>query len=167
VHPDIDKNAWKEKGMIVASDQEAGFAIGAKIEGFVYKHASDEESQLPFSLNSFITKAAGGKNKVSLELEFTENTDGKNSFFRNLSIGITIEDEPKLIKVENSTTSIDSNKTRAIMWNIDELSETSENPILQFYTTTPEDVLFPLKVSFEQENDGENTQQLLIRHLLL
>ena len=166
IHPEIDKNSWKDRGMLIASDQESGFIPGSKIEALIYKYASELETQLPFSLNIFITKAAGGKNKVSLELEFTENSEGKNNIFRNIQIGITVEDEPKLIKIENSTTNLDQ-KSKTITWLVEDLNESTENPILQFYTTTAEEVLYPLKVSFEQENDEENTQQLFIRYLLI
>lgn len=166
IHPEIDKNAWKDRGMIIASDQESGFIPGSKIEALIYKYSSELETQLPFSLNTFISKAAGGKSKVSLELEFTPNTDGMNSSFNSISVSITVEDEPKLIKVDNSTTNLDQ-KSKTINWTVDELNEASENPILQFYTTTPEEVLYPLKVSYSQENDGENTQQLFIRYLLI
>lgn len=166
IHPEIDKIAWKERGMFIASDDESGFIPGAKVEALIYKYSSELETQLPFSLNTFISKAAGGKNKVSLELEFTPNSEGKNSNFNSISVSITVDDEPKLIKVDNSTTNFDQ-KSKTISWSVDDLNEASDNPILQFYTTTSEEVMYPLKVSYSQENDGENTQQLFIRYLLI
>jgi hypothetical protein len=158
VHPEIDKNQWKETGMITATDEETGFAPGSRIDAFRYKIAADEESQLPFEINIFTTKAAGGQNKISLELEYSnsgKNGNGKSSNFSNITALISVSDEPKLLKIDNSTSNLDQ-KTGTIAWSTDSLNEENSNSVLQFYTTTEEDKLFPLKLSFEYEGSAHS-----------
>lgn len=160
VHPEIDKNAWKDTGVLSADDQETGFTPGSSIDAIIYKLSAEEEVQLPFDLNIFTTKAAGGKQKVSLELEFTENVTNSGlvtqiqPHFKNIVILIKVTDEPKLQKMENSNSDFDKN-SGVITWKTDIISNDHENAVLQFYTTTEEDVMFPLKVSYEHENDGD------------
>src|SRR5690606_21334625 len=133
---------------------------GSKIDAMMYKYASEEETQLPFDFNIFTSKAAGGKQKVSLELEFTE------SAINGIQVGIAVQDEPKLLKIDNSTSDFDA-KTSMITWVTGSLSEEKQSSMMQFYTTTEEEALFPLKLSFEHMNDVSHTEQMFIRFLLI
>ena len=158
IHPEIDKNEWKNTGMIIATDDEMGFAPGSKIDAFRYKIAADEESQLPFEINIFTTKAAGGKTKISLELEYSNSGskgNGKASSFSNIAVLVSVSDEPKLLKIDNSTSNLDQ-KTGTIAWCTELLNEENSSSLLQFYTTTEEEKLFPLKVSFEYEGSAHS-----------
>lgn len=170
VHPEIDKSTWKSTGSLSASDEETGFAPGSNIDAIIYKYAAEEEAQLPFDLNIFTTKAAGGKTKVSLELEYTEGDGEVKPVYRNMTVAVSVTDQPKLLKLENSTADFDQ-KTSQINWVTEGLSPESENAILQFYTTTDEETLFPLKVSYEHENSGDsssvNTEQMFLKFLLV
>ena len=153
IHPEIDKNQWKDTGMLIATDEEMGFAPGSKIDALRYKITADEESQLPFEINIFTTKAAGGKTKISLELEYSDtgkNGKGKASNFSNITVRLNVSDEPQLLKINNSTSNLDQ-KTGTIAWCTESLNETNSDSLLQFYTTTEEDRLFPLSLAFEYE----------------
>lgn len=164
VNGEIDKKMWKERGELVSTDQEHGFTPGSEIQGIIYKHKSSDETQLPFELSIFTTKAAGGKIKVALEVEFLENSEGQNSSFKNVEVKIAIQDEPKLIGIENSTTNLESG---SITWIIADLNSEYNSASLQFHTKSEEESMFPLKVGYEQFNTGENTDQLFIRQLLI
>lgn len=164
IHPEIDKNQWKDRGVLSAVDQENGFTPDSNIEAIIYKYNSEQESQLPFDISIFTTKGAGGKVKVALELEFTENPNGTNSKFSNIVIKVAVEDEPKLVNIENSTT---SKSDKCITWEIKELSEEYSNAALHFLTKSAEESMFPINVSYTQENTGDNTEQLFIRLLLV
>ncbi|CAI2366781.1 unnamed protein product [Moneuplotes crassus] len=157
IHPDIDKEQFKNDGVIVASDQEIGFAPGSSLGAFRYKITDEVESSLPFEISIFATKAAGGKQKISLELEYQEDTDNeKKSEFSNINIFIKVSDEPKLIKIDNNSTSNLDNKSGMISWMISALTEESSNSLLQFYTTTEESMLFPLIVSFDYKGSAKS-----------
>lgn len=164
IHPEIDKQAWKDRGTILAADQESGFMPGNEIQALIYKHNSDDETQLPFELSIFTSKAAGGKIKVALEVEFTENSDGANSKYSGINIGIKVQDEPKLLSIENSTTSFANGQ---ILWTINDLNQENTNATLQFHTKSEEESMFPLKMSYTHENTGDNTNVLFIRQLLV
>ena len=142
--------------MIIASDQETGFAPGSTINACKYKITDEVETQLPFEISIFTTKAAGGKSKISLELEYTEDDQNKTpSVFKDVSVLIKVSDEPKLIKIENSTSNLDS-KAGMITWTTESLDETNNNALLQFFTTTEESHLFPLIVSFEYKGSAKS-----------
>ncbi|CAI2374672.1 unnamed protein product [Moneuplotes crassus] len=79
IHPEIDKEEFKNNGLIAASDKETGFAPGSSIGAFRYKITDEVECSLPFEISIFATKAAGGKQKISLELEYTEDADNERS----------------------------------------------------------------------------------------
>lgn len=168
VHPDVDKQAWKDRGILLAEDQETGFAPGSNIDAIIYKHAAEEEAQLPFEFNIFCTKAAGGKTKVSLELEFTEPSDPeKNKLnYQNITVIIMVTDEPKLLKIDNSTSNFDK-KSGMIMWMTDGLSEEIQNSVLQFYTTSEEDTMFPLKVSYQYEGQTSVVEKTFFANMLM
>ena len=123
IHPEIDKAEFKNNGTIVASDQETGFAPGSSLGAFRYKITDEVECSLPFEISIFATKAAGGKQKISLELEYTEDSDNeKSSEFSNINIFIKVTDEPKLIKIDdNSSSNLDS-KSGMISWMITSLT---------------------------------------------
>jgi hypothetical protein len=151
VHPEIDKQQWRDTGALIAEDDETGFAPGSRIDAFRYKISSDEEVQPPFEFNIFSTKAAGGKQKISLELEYPDSSgsaDQKPAEFKNITVLISVSDEPKLLKIDNSTTNLDQ-KSGTIVWMVESLNEANASALLNFYTTTDEATLFPLKVSFE------------------
>lgn len=164
VHPDIDKNQWKDRGILSATDQEEGFNPEERIEAITYKYISEEESQLPFDISIFTSKAAGGKVKVAFELEFKENPDGANNKFTNISIKTSIEDEPKLLNIENSSTNLSAT---CLSWEINELSDEYPTAALQFHTKSSEETMFPIKISYSNTNTGDNTDQLFIRLLLI
>lgn len=164
VHPEINKAQWKERGQLIASDQETGFTPGSEIQGMLYKHKSYDETQLPFEISIFTTKAAGGKVKVALELEYTENSEGKNSEYKNVQVKIQVQDEPKLLSIDNSTTNFDSG---FITWTTQDLNSEYPSSSLQFHSKSEEESMFPVKVSYEQFNTGENTEQMFIRLLLI
>lgn len=159
---------WKDRGLLLADDKETGFAAGANIDAIIYKYAAEEEAQLPFDFNIFTTKAAGGKTKVSLEMEFTESaTPGENKLqFQNLTVIISIVDEPKLLKIENSTSNFDQ-RSGMIMWMTEGLSEETPTSVLQFYTTTEEDTMFPLKVSYQYEGRTSGVDKTFLSQMLM
>lgn len=169
VHPEIDKHAWKDRGVLLADDQEIGFSPGTQIDAIVYKHAAEEEAQLPFEFSIFTTKAAGGKTKVSLEVEFTESTgnaDDTQPIYKNLTVIISVADEPKLLKIDNSTSSFD-NKSGMIMWMIEKLYEDTSSALLQFYTTTEDETMFPLKVSYLYEGQTSSIEKTFLSQMLM
>ena len=115
VGPEIDKQAFKTRGMFIASDEDEGFIPGNEVQALIYKYASDDETQLPFEFSIFTSKAAGGKIKVALEIEFVENTEGENSQFDDIRVKIKVEDEPKIMNIENSEISTSSG---GIVWSL-------------------------------------------------
>ena len=167
---------FKNSGIITAVDQETGFPAGSSIGAFRYKITDELESSLPFEISIFSTKAAGGKQKISLELEYTnDDSNPTPSVFTNISIFIKVTDEPKLIKMDdNSSSNLDS-KSGMISWNIPSLSKEYNNSkgsevstkgdewrnsSLQFYTTTEENTLFPLIVSFDYTGSAKSVFEI-------
>ncbi len=112
---------------------------------------------MPFEINIFPTKAAGGKTKISLELVYNEDEENtKPSTFSNINIFIKVKDEPKLIKIsENSSSNLD-NKSGMISWEIPSLTPEEDTALLHFYTTSEEDSLFPLIVSFDYTGSAKS-----------
>jgi len=68
---------------------------------------------------------------------------------------IKVSDEPKLVKIENSTSNLDS-KTGMITWMTEKLDNENSNALLQFFTTTEESHLFPLIVSFDYKGSAKS-----------
>mmetsp|Transcript_28839 Transcript_28839/g.25519 ORF Transcript_28839/g.25519 Transcript_28839/m.25519 type:complete len:179 (+) Transcript_28839:63-599(+) len=152
---EIEKSEWRDHGVLIASDKETGFAPGSSINACRYKITDNVETQLPFEISIFTTKAAGGKSKVSLELEYTESDTAIPSVFKDVNVLIKVSDEPKLIKIENSTSNLDQ-KTSMITWITESLDETNSSALLEFYTTTDESYLFPLIVSFDYKGSQKS-----------
>jgi len=156
INSEINKGELRDTGVISASDQETGFAPGSKIDAFRYKITDEVEVSLPFEISIFSTKAAGGKQKISLELEHIETDDpSKPSAFTNINVLVKVADEPKLLKIDNSTSNLDQ-KSGMISWVTENLNEVNNNSVLQFYTTTEESTLFPMIVSFEYKGPAHS-----------
>ena len=156
ITPEIEKSEWRDRGVIIPSDEETGFAPGSTINACKYKITDEVEAQLPFEISIFTTKAAGGKSKISLELEYSEDdSNEKPSTFSDVNVLIKVSDEPKLVKIENSTSNLDS-KTGMITWMTEKLDNENSNALLQFFTTTEESHLFPLIVSFDYKGSAKS-----------
>lgn len=65
------------------------------IEAVTYKYASKEEESLPFTINVFNSKGAGGATSYTFRLEFNEDLEiNLPKLYERINIEIPVDDEP-------------------------------------------------------------------------
>ncbi|KAK4053585.1 coatomer subunit delta [Microbotryomycetes sp. JL221] len=147
-HPNVDKNAWTQRGEIRLKEGKKGFPVGQGLGVLKWRMTGTDESIVPISINCW-PSSDNGVCTVNLEYEL-ENTD---LALQNvlISLGLPAGAQPTISEAPSNGSYSLSPDGQRLEWVLDEVSDNAgtTSGSLEFEVEGDDvDAFFPVVVDF-------------------
>lgn len=151
-HPNVDKKAWADNGVIRLKDADRGFPTKQALAVLKWRLTTKDETSIPVSINCWPTTNEDGGCDVNIEYE----AENENVKLHNLTISIPLPEGsyPKVAQCDG-TYEIQTEGTLALQWKIegDEDGVAPSGGSMEFTCPNSDpDSFFPVCVDFISAN---------------